>query len=352
MMVVFVLLVLLSLSASESSNKAIVVTNVADLMGTPQGRPLPVEFHHDANQMTQLLYMEPVRVLQWGATWTQVEALEQPMVYNGTWGGYQGYVLTSQLCAVSQYPKPTHSVIVQYTHLFPDTPDFPITGYLPNQLLLDVSFGTWLEAVGDEVSGWLPVTVHGTYCGAANVTSGWILAKHVAEFVPSEQEETVRSLLASRAHELLGFLYFWGGRSAFNFPLFNKGTQLTGLDCSGLCSILYRSLGIIIPRDASKQAMKSYNNITSTSLKVGDLFYLGMPFSSTDHVTHVMMLHALEPEPLLVESAGNSTRILPITRVFGAPLEKLIWGQKLSEGRDAGATLTWGTWYPPQKEYQ
>lgn len=139
------------------------------------------------------------------------------------------------------------------------TPDFPLTGYLPSALVVDVSFGTWLEAQGPEVAGWLPVALHTKYCDTgSNQTTGWILAKHVAAFVPKENEDQVRSLLAERAYELLGFLYFWGGRSAFNFQLFNQGNQLTGLDCSGLASILYRSLGIIIPRDARYDSLEIF----------------------------------------------------------------------------------------------
>lgn len=88
--------------------------------------------------------------------------------------------------------------------------------------------------------------------------------------------------------------------------MFRSGRQLTGLDCSGLTSICYRSLGVTIPRDASKQAMKTWNKLAATDLQVGDVFYLGMPFSSTDSVTHVMMLHSMAPEPMLVESADNN----------------------------------------------
>lgn len=97
---------------------------VADLMGTPVGRPVPVEFHHDEQQLTQLLYMEPVKLLTqkgFGADgdWVFVEAVEQPMFYNGSWKGYRGYMRKDQLCFAEALPKPTHSVIVQYTHLFP-----------------------------------------------------------------------------------------------------------------------------------------------------------------------------------------------------------------------------------------
>lgn len=124
--------------------------------------------------------------------------------------------------------------------------------------------------------------------------------------------------------------------------------------------------GIIIPRDASKQAMKTYNQIPATALlvraivflqlwcqvnsqhtsKPGDLLFLGIPFSSTDHVHHVMMLHSLTPVPTLVESADNSTRIVTIEENFGAPLDQLKWGAPAPGGIRKGITLTWGTFYP------
>lgn len=94
------------------------------------------------------------------------------------------------------------------------------------------------------------------------------------------------------------------------------------------------------------QAMKTYNKGLSSDLRPGDLFFLGTPFSPTNPITHVMMLYSLNPN-MLVESADNSTRILPIAEVFGADLPQLVWGQRLTGGHDAGSTLTWGTMYGP-----
>lgn len=124
-------------------------------------------------------------------------------------------------------------------------PDFPLTGWLPSERIVEASFGTWFEVMGPARRGWLPVAVNYTFAeNSPNVSSiGWVLEHHLAAFVPMSDEETVRRLLPQRAEELLGFLYFWGGRSAFNFDMFNTKTQLTGCDCSGLCSISYRSLG-------------------------------------------------------------------------------------------------------------
>jgi hypothetical protein len=89
------------------------------------------------------------------------------------------------------------------------------------------------------------VAVNYTFAENSPNTSsiGWVLEHHLAAFVKQSDEDTVRRLLPQRADGLLGFMYFWGGRSAFNYNMFLQKVQLTGLDCSGLTSISYRSLG-------------------------------------------------------------------------------------------------------------
>jgi hypothetical protein len=154
----------------------------------------------------------------------------------------------------------------------------------------------------------------------------------------------IRHTVTARATLLLGYVYFWGGRSAFSLPLFKIGHQLTGLDCSGLVSILYRSVGMILPRDASKQAMRA-KRVALRDLLPGDVFFYGIPNSTTHSVFHVMMLYELSPIPKLVESAPNSTRILPIEKVFGKPFSQLVYGEKLTHGMDPGSYLTWGSFF-------
>ena len=175
-----------------------------------------------------------------------------------------------------------------------------------------------------------------------DATPLWVLGASTAPLAgPTPEEQQVRAALPSRAEGLLGFLYFWGGRSAFNGAMFEQGQQLTGLDCSGLTSLLYLSLGVVLPRDASKQALAVHNVSSSAALQVGDLFFLGDPESPTQHVFHVMMMYSLQP-PSLVESATNSTRILTLEQAFGYPLEALQYGM-LTKG---GSILTWGSVFP------
>jgi len=198
--------------------------------------------------------------------------------------------------------------------------------------MVSVSFGTWLEAVGSCELGWQQIKV-------ANNATGWVQCNSVSPFASTQEE--LRAVLPERVGTILGFPYLWGGRSALSLPLLEKGLQLTGMDCSGLVSLFYRSCGWILPRDADKQAYAT-QNVSLAELLVGDLFFFGIPNSTVSPVGHVMMIHSLTPEVLIVESSFNSTRILPVTTKYGVPFESLRWGQPLKGGMDPGAILTWG----------
>ncbi len=204
---------------------------------------------------------------------------------------------------------------------------------------LHLSFGTWLTRVEDAL-GWSLIAL-------PDGTKGYMRSADLSAFV--SDEATVRQLVVSRSSLLLGSIYSWGGRSTFSMELFSEGRQFTGLDCSGFASILYRSCGLIIPRDASKQAMW-VQNVTVAGMRPGDLFFYGVPFGSgAAYVTHVMTLHSTQPEPQLFESADNSTRILPIAEVYGVDFSKLSWGMTLpANAMEPGATLTWGSVFPLQ----
>ncbi len=50
----------------------------------------------------------------------------------------------------------------------------------------------------------------------------------------------LRKAIVERSKQVLGWYYFWGGRSAFVSQLWDKKTILTGLDCSGHSPTLSR----------------------------------------------------------------------------------------------------------------
>ena len=75
------------------------------------------------------------------------------------------------------------------------------------------------------------------------------------------------------SHRFLGIPYTWGGRSSFGF------------DCSGYVQMLYRQMGIYLPRD-SKDQIKclQLQSVEMNDLQQGDLLFFG---TNLDKVFHV-----------------------------------------------------------------
>lgn len=71
----------------------------------------------------------------------------------------------------------------------------------------------------------------------------------------------------------LGLPYTWGGRSSF------------GYDCSGFVQMLYRQMGVFLPRDSKDQMRwEGFNAITLEELNPGDLIFFGV---AEDKIRHV-----------------------------------------------------------------
>ncbi len=86
--------------------------------------------------------------------------------------------------------------------------------------------------------------------------------------------------LINAALQMKGLPYLWGG------------TSWKGVDCSGFTKTVYLTNGLVLPRDASQQAL--IGNIVDTTnafstLKSGDLLFFGSRKDDIDHVTHVGM---------------------------------------------------------------
>lgn len=79
--------------------------------------------------------------------------------------------------------------------------------------------------------------------------------------------------VCSLSLNFLNLPYTWGGRSSF------------GYDCSGFVQMLYRQMGLYIPRDAKDQIIwENFKSITIDELSAGDLIFFGLDQDKIRHV--------------------------------------------------------------------
>jgi len=115
-------------------------------------------------------------------------------------------------------------------------------------------------------AGWARLTLAG---GMA----GWLPASDLRALTELPQDENGRRRqMMVDAYQYVGVPYRWGGISAL------------GIDCSGLAQLLYRLVGITLPRDADMQL--AAGRLVEPPFQPGDLLFFG---STGGHrrITHV-----------------------------------------------------------------
>ena len=116
--------------------------------------------------------------------------------------------------------------------------------------------------------------------------------------------------VVTEATKYLGVPYLWGGTDPSK-----------GLDCSGFTQLVYKNLGIDLPRTSSQQATSGQAVASLADARPGDLVFFDYS-SSRPGVDHVgiyigdgqMVAAPQEGEAVKVQSVGNPTvirRVLP-----------------------------------------
>ena len=120
-----------------------------------------------------------------------------------------------------------------------------------------------------------------------------------------DQKPDPRTVL-ERGMAWLGTPYLWGGRSRF------------GVDCSGLVQVLWGSVGVALPRDASQQhslAPFCYDLADPRAWQAGHLAFFS---ENSDRITHVGLLTG---DGRILHASGE-VRLDPVNNEGIQPVDK------------------------------
>lgn len=218
----------------------------------------------DTRLVSQAYYSEPVEILAEQSDWAQIQTPD----------GYSGWAKKSAVYQTEQKYLENASTIAKVNRCAAHVYNVKDTEFGPIKTLPFESKIEVLDQFNDPNGRWLQVRlVDGT---TAYIQRGDI----VLNFQPITTDEM---LLLSTT--FMGLPYTWGGRSSF------------GYDCSGFVQMLYRQMGIAIPRDSNKQAAwNGFKEVAIANLKPGDLIFWGAEAPKISHVGmylgHGKFIHA------------------------------------------------------------
>ncbi len=89
---------------------------------------------------------------------------------------------------------------------------------------------------------------------------------------PAHNHFDKKQLLQKLANKFINAPYLWGGRSPF------------GIDCSGLMQVLFKAIGIALPRDAYQQAEQGQSISFNGEASLGDMAFFDNKEGQIAHV--------------------------------------------------------------------
>ncbi len=298
--------------AGVTLGPARVAVPVADLRKEPA--PAGPTLEHDPLQESQLLYGDPVTVLEIQGEWARVAAPDQQeWTHNRRWEGYPGWMRVADLVPEPAGWSPNLVVTSKLAHAHTDpSPD--------SSPLLTLSLGTRLMG-SEEATGWKIRLLDGS--------TGWTGRDEALDFMrwraADEDSGRVRGQIVTAARLLLGSPYYWGGRSSHD-PM-TAGPPHAAVDCSGLVGLCYQSADVWIPRDAHEQWMKA-RPIPREELQPADLVFLADP-ENAHRITHVM-LYAGDGKAIEGPGTGTVVREIPLVeRMREAAGRRVYYGSYL-----------------------
>lgn len=190
--------------------------------------------------------------------------------------GVKAYLEPGQLMPVGEsYLRERKSLTV--TAPFLDVLEGAKVEALP---LITLPKGSFLEAVGEEENGYVPVRLPDGKEGYA--FSRWLSTRLDSDGMlfsddgekwlleqprPSDREAFTDSVIGT-AKEYLGVQYRWGGKSSF------------GIDCSGLVFMAYMRNGFLVSRSSRMSDDRGFTKVSADELQPGDKLH----FTSPGHI--------------------------------------------------------------------
>jgi len=203
----------------------------------------------DSRVVSQAIFSEEVKLLEERGEWVKIESAVD---------NYQGWAKKEKLATIEMIPEKTVMIARPAVHVYSqmDTEWGPILT-LPFESRLEL-----LEELPQSDNRWLKV----------RLLDGRIAYVQRGDCSFAREKLTTDEMI-KLSMRFLGLPYTWGGRSSF------------GYDCSGFVQMLYRQMGIFIPRDSKDQyTWKGFQAVAFDKLQPGDLIFWGKSEQQINHV--------------------------------------------------------------------
>ncbi len=202
--------------------------------------PIRRKPNHQKEMVNQLLFGESVKILKTkGDLWVKIQSLHD---------GYEGWMTNTMMVIISEEAASARAVCVT------------------TDLLSQITIGE--KKLHIPVGSSLPFFENGTGKLAEQQFSV------AGNFIKRDLEQPTSHLLEKFTTPWINAPYLWGGRT----PL--------GVDCSGFVQVVYKLLGIDLPRDAWQQAQEGEAVKKFHEVQPGDLAF----FNNNEDIVHVGIL--------------------------------------------------------------